>query len=139
MSSGNNVRVVCRFRPQNNREIEESGKEIIQVDDSGTMVHIKGRESDHKFNFDRIFPPSASQATVYDESARPVVEDIMKGYNGTIFVYGQTGSGKTHTMQVFTFLIAFFFFSTTNMNEFSSEKTPFCCTISVVVFFLQKM
>jgi kinesin family protein 5 len=29
-----------------------------------------------------------------------VYVDIMKGYNGTIFVYGQTSSGKTHTMQV---------------------------------------
>ncbi len=26
------------------------------------------------------------------------VEDIFRGYNGTIFSYGQTGSGKTFTM-----------------------------------------
>eukprot|EP01133_Synstelium_polycarpum_P019800 gene19800-23715_t len=36
---------------------------------------------------------------VYDDAAKPVIEDIMQGYNGTIFVYGQTSSGKTHTMQ----------------------------------------
>jgi kinesin family protein 5 len=27
-----------------------------------------------------------------------MIEDIMTGYNGTIFAYGQTGSGKTFTM-----------------------------------------
>jgi hypothetical protein len=35
---------------------------------------------------------------VYDESAFPIVESVLKGYNGTIFAYGQTGCGKTHTM-----------------------------------------
>lgn len=32
--------------------------------------------------------------------ARPIVEDVMVGYNGTIFAYGQTGTGKTFTMEV---------------------------------------
>jgi kinesin family protein 5 len=36
------------------------------------------------------------QKDVYDRVGKPVVEDIFKGYNGTIFVYGQTGSGKTY-------------------------------------------
>lgn len=26
------------------------------------------------------------------------MEDVLEGYNGTIFAYGQTGSGKTYTM-----------------------------------------
>ncbi len=29
---------------------------------------------------------------------RETIEDILEGYNGTIFTYGATGSGKTHTM-----------------------------------------
>lgn len=27
-------------------------------------------------------------------------QDVLAGYNGTIFAYGQTSSGKTHTMEV---------------------------------------
>ena len=27
-----------------------------------------------------------------------MVNDVLQGYNGTIFAYGATGSGKTHTM-----------------------------------------
>lgn len=50
------------------------------------------------FTFDRVFRPGSTQAEVYDYAAKPVVEDVLKGYNGTIFAYGQTSSGKTHTM-----------------------------------------
>lgn len=32
------------------------------------------------------------------EVAKATVDDILAGYNGTIFAYGQTGSGKTYTM-----------------------------------------
>jgi kinesin family protein 5 len=35
----------------------------------------------------------------YDEAAKPIIEGVLKGFNGTVFAYGQTGSGKTHTMQ----------------------------------------
>ena len=27
--------------------------------------------------------------------AKPVIDNCLEGYNGTIFAYGQTGSGKT--------------------------------------------
>ena len=28
----------------------------------------------------------------------PIIENVLDGYNSTIFAYGQTGAGKTHTM-----------------------------------------
>jgi len=65
-----NVRVVCRFRPQNSREIAEGGKEIIQVSDDRMTVSLKSAlnvgEDEKKFNFDKIFPPNTSQADVYN-------------------------------------------------------------------------
>lgn len=36
---------------------------------------------------------------MYDVVAKPVLENIFQGWNGTIFAYGQTSSGKTFTMQ----------------------------------------
>ena len=51
------------------------------------------------FTFDRVFGPVSTQEELYLYSAKPVVEDVLKGYNGTIFAYGQTASGKTHTME----------------------------------------
>ena len=38
------------------------------------------------------------QTVVYDHVAKPLVSDVLEGYNCTIFAYGQTGSGKTYTM-----------------------------------------
>ncbi|KOB69139.1 Uncharacterized protein OBRU01_09867 [Operophtera brumata] len=35
---------------------------------------------------------------IYVQTASPIVEEVLKGYNGTIFAYGQTGTGKTYTM-----------------------------------------
>jgi len=50
------------------------------------------------FTFDHIFGPDSTQAEAFDAIARHTVDDVLKGYNGTIFAYGQTGSGKTFTM-----------------------------------------
>lgn len=50
------------------------------------------------FTFDSVYGEDSTQRGVYDESAFPLVESVMQGFNGTIFAYGQTGCGKTHTM-----------------------------------------
>jgi len=50
------------------------------------------------FFLDHVFRPNAEQELVYDYTGRPLMTEILKGYNGTMFAYGQTGSGKTHTM-----------------------------------------
>lgn len=36
---------------------------------------------------------------MYDSVVRPVVEEVLSGYNCTVFAYGQTGTGKTYTME----------------------------------------
>eukprot|EP00605_Chrysophyceae_sp_TOSAG23-4_P003023 GSChrysophyteH1.ASY1.ANO1.3328.1 assembled CDS len=59
-----------------------------------TMMSGKPRD----FIFDYVFPPETLQNAVYERLAMPVVNDVLKGFNGTIFAYGQTGTGKTYTM-----------------------------------------
>ncbi|CAB4406595.1 unnamed protein product [Rhizophagus irregularis] len=97
-SNRNNIRVVCRFRPQNSREIREGGVPIINYDDNGDSCRMEGKEFQGNFTFDKIFPPETQQKSFFDESIKPIVDDVIGGYNGTVFAYGQTGSGKTHTM-----------------------------------------
>ena len=41
----------------------------------------------------------STQEQVFQETAMPIVESVVQGYNGTIFAYGQTGTGKTFTME----------------------------------------
>lgn len=50
------------------------------------------------FAFDNVFAENSHQQTVYTKTAYNLVENVLTGYNGTIFAYGQTGCGKTHSM-----------------------------------------
>ncbi|KAL4769764.1 P-loop containing nucleoside triphosphate hydrolase protein [Aspergillus nidulans var. acristatus] len=40
----------------------------------------------------------SKQTDVFNYSIAPTVDDILNGYNGTVFAYGQTGAGKSYTM-----------------------------------------
>lgn len=40
----------------------------------------------------------SKQSDIFDFSIRSTVDDILNGYNGTVFAYGQTGAGKSYTM-----------------------------------------
>lgn len=51
-----------------------------------------------EYVFDGVLRCESSQAEVYHAVAQPVVDDVLRGYNGTILAYGQTGAGKTHTL-----------------------------------------
>ncbi|EJU05661.1 kinesin heavy chain [Dacryopinax primogenitus] len=99
----NNIKVVCRFRPQNTIETREGGEVVVSFDDSLATVGLRstaglsGPEKDG-FTFDRVFPMGTKQHEVFDYGVKGIVSDVINGYNGTIFAYGQTGSGKTFTM-----------------------------------------
>lgn len=51
-----------------------------------------------KFTFDRAFGPDSKQSEVYHVVVAPLINEVLAGYNCTVFAYGQTGTGKTHTM-----------------------------------------
>ena len=59
---------------------------------------IQSQEGNGAFTFDRVFPMDTAQNDIFDFSIRPTVDDILNGYNGTVFAYGQTGAGKSYTM-----------------------------------------
>mmetsp|Transcript_73369 Transcript_73369/g.203668 ORF Transcript_73369/g.203668 Transcript_73369/m.203668 type:complete len:709 (+) Transcript_73369:100-2226(+) len=91
------IKVCCRFRPQNPGEKAQSGKICVEVLESGTTVHLTN--SDHTFVYDRVFRWDATQKEVYDYAAKPIINAVLRGFNGTVFAYGQTSSGKTYTME----------------------------------------
>lgn len=95
--SGNNIKVVCRFRPQNKLEIREGGYPIIDISEDGTGITLKGKDT-NSFSFDKVFGTNTRQQEIFEYSIKSIVDDVVAGYNGTVFAYGQTGSGKTYTM-----------------------------------------
>ncbi|KAH8911419.1 kinesin-domain-containing protein [Coniochaeta sp. PMI_546] len=97
MSNSNTIKVVARFRPQNRVEIESGGQPIVTFDGDDTCT-IDSKEAQGSFTFDRVFDMSCKQSDIFDFSIKPTVDDILNGYNGTVFAYGQTGAGKSYTM-----------------------------------------
>ena len=104
---GENVKVVVRVRPLNTGETKEGYRMITKVNtiDGTIKVEMPKRDVNNAetpakiFTFDTVFAPEVKQVDVYNRVARPIVCNVLEGYNGTIFAYGQTGTGKTFTME----------------------------------------
>lgn len=65
---------------------------------SRSVVPNGKRVKDQTFAFDRIFDQNASQGEVYESTTRNLLDNVLDGYNATVFAYGATGCGKTHTI-----------------------------------------
>ncbi|KAH7699608.1 hypothetical protein AAVH_33286 [Aphelenchoides avenae] len=88
------IQVFCRVRPLNEIEKNNGSQFICKFKDKD-QITVGGKA----FAFDHVFDPSYKQEEVYKNSAYHIVQDVLSGYNGTVFAYGQTSSGKTHTME----------------------------------------
>uniref|UniRef100_A0A3Q3VVD6 Kinesin-like protein n=1 Tax=Mola mola TaxID=94237 RepID=A0A3Q3VVD6_MOLML len=101
--ANDNVKVVVRCRPLNQIEKMMGHKESVIVDEICGTIMVKKLETHQEppktFTFDTVFGPDSKQLDVYNLTARPIIESVLEGYNGTIFAYGQTGTGKTFTME----------------------------------------
>ncbi|KAJ5782029.1 hypothetical protein N7457_003803 [Penicillium paradoxum] len=97
------IHVVVRCRGRSDREIKENNGVVLS-----TPEGVKGKTldlsmgpnavSNKTYAFDKVFSPAADQTTVFDDVVVPIVDEMLAGYNCTIFAYGQTGTGKTYTM-----------------------------------------
>lgn len=86
------VRVVCRIRPLNSKELTLSNHGNCIKISTESNIDIVVDEASHPFQFDRVFGPESDQSSVFDYTAIPLIQDVLKGYNATIFAYGQTGT-----------------------------------------------
>ena len=78
-------------------------KTVTKVDTLNAEITVENPNATHGeppkvFSFDAVFDTNSTQVDIYNETARPIVDKVLQGYNGTIFAYGQTGTGKTYTM-----------------------------------------
>lgn len=91
------IRVFCRLRPLNEKEIVEKGKDVLTGLDEFTVEHPWKDDKPKQHMYDRVFDGSATQEDVFEDT-RYLVQSAVDGYNVCIFAYGQTGSGKTFTI-----------------------------------------
>uniref|UniRef100_A0A8B9E0C7 Kinesin-like protein n=1 Tax=Anser cygnoides TaxID=8845 RepID=A0A8B9E0C7_ANSCY len=101
---GEALRVVARCRPLSRREEAAGCERIVELEAGLGRVSIRNPraapgEPPKTFTFDAVYDAGSRQAELYDESVRPLVDAVLRGFNGTVLAYGQTGTGKTYTMQ----------------------------------------
>ncbi|CAN1333064.1 Kinesin-like protein KIN-UA [Linum perenne] len=95
------VRVAVRLRPRNAEEMVADADFADCVELQPELKRLKLRKNNwdsDTYEFDEVLTEFASQKRVYEVVAKPVVESVLDGYNGTVMAYGQTGTGKTYTV-----------------------------------------
>eukprot|EP00036_Acanthoecidae_sp_10tr_P011999 CAMPEP_0182916904 /NCGR_PEP_ID=MMETSP0105_2-20130417/1205_1 /TAXON_ID=81532 ORGANISM="Acanthoeca-like sp., Strain 10tr" /NCGR_SAMPLE_ID=MMETSP0105_2 /ASSEMBLY_ACC=CAM_ASM_000205 /LENGTH=938 /DNA_ID=CAMNT_0025053873 /DNA_START=81 /DNA_END=2897 /DNA_ORIENTATION=- len=95
------IRVYARLRPYGDFSRARGDKECITLKGTDKLVvkdENRQNVQDVEYKYDHVFDQVVTQQEVYDEACRPLVDSVIRGYNGTLMAYGQTGSGKTHTM-----------------------------------------
>ncbi|KAK4658411.1 Kinesin-related motor protein [Podospora pseudocomata] len=97
-----NINVVVRCRGRNEREVKENSAVVVGTEATrGKIVELSmgpNAVSNKTYNFDHVFSQAADQVMVFEDVVKPILDEMMSGYNCTIFAYGQTGTGKTYTM-----------------------------------------
>ncbi|KAM0742574.1 hypothetical protein ACQRIT_002751 [Beauveria bassiana] len=97
-----NINVVVRCRGRSAREVKENSAVVVKADGlKGSQVDLSmgpNSLSNKTYSFDRVFSSAADQEMIFDDTVRPILDEMLSGYNCTIFAYGQTGTGKTYTM-----------------------------------------
>uniref|UniRef100_A0A8C5FBR3 Kinesin-like protein n=1 Tax=Gadus morhua TaxID=8049 RepID=A0A8C5FBR3_GADMO len=92
-----------RRRPFNAAE-RKSSPCVVDCEPNRKEVTLKtGGHNDKAtrktYTFDMVFGQSAKQIDVYRGVVCPILDEVIMGYNCTVFAYGQTGTGKTFTME----------------------------------------
>ncbi|KAF2719166.1 kinesin-domain-containing protein [Polychaeton citri CBS 116435] len=97
-----NINVVVRCRGRNDREVRENSGVVVSTDSiRGSKVDLSmgpSALSNKTYQFDKVFSPAADQGMIFEDVVAPTLDNVLSGFNCTIFAYGQTGTGKTYTM-----------------------------------------
>ncbi|XP_040899765.1 kinesin-like protein KIF23 isoform X5 [Toxotes jaculatrix] len=97
------VGVYCRIRPLGT-EHEECCVEMISSTTiqlhapDGLKANRNGEYKETQYSYKKVFGINTTQMELFEDVAKPLVEDLIHCKNGLLFTYGVTGSGKTFTM-----------------------------------------
>ena len=102
-----NILVAVRVRPLNKKEELISTDETISVennyiillkDPNGAFNANNIRSKEHYLTFDYAFDKNETQENIFNNTTKFLINEVINGYNATVFAYGATGAGKTYTM-----------------------------------------
>jgi hypothetical protein len=68
------IRVFCRLRPLNEKEIVEKGKDVLTGLDEFTVEHPWKDDKPKQHMYDRVFDGSATQEDVFEDTRASLIE-----------------------------------------------------------------
>lgn len=91
--TADNVRVLVRVRPLNEREQQDAGSKVCVTTNGQAVVFSDPSRASEPFvqGFDGVFGPEAGQEEVHRVAGISAVEHCLAGYNSSVFAYGQVG------------------------------------------------
>lgn len=113
------IKVIVRVRPPNERELQDNSRKAIEIVDNKMLIFdpkeqatpfffhnvaqkgrdmLKKQNKQLQFIFDRVFDSTSTNTDVFEGSTKSLINNLLDGYNCSVFAYGATGAGKTHTM-----------------------------------------
>ncbi|XP_043464822.1 kinesin-like protein KIF19 isoform X2 [Leptopilina heterotoma] len=90
------VRIKPLSRAESGRSLHAINEKMVMIED--VDVEKQKRSFPRQYLFDVVFGEDSTQEAVYEGTTRSLVQNVLLGYNATVFAYGATGAGKTHTM-----------------------------------------
>ncbi|ETW63498.1 hypothetical protein PFMC_00557 [Plasmodium falciparum CAMP/Malaysia] len=101
-SSCVNIKVIVRCRPLNEKEKNDiNNEEVVRINNNEVILTINRNNEiyEKKYSFDYACDKDVDQKTLFNNYIYQIVDEVLQGFNCTLFCYGQTGTGKTYTME----------------------------------------
>ena len=97
---GTSVRVVVRVRPLNDKETKSNALPVVtassQRNELTLVKGISSKATRHTFNFDNVFTSFSSQQEIFEQTLKPIVGDVIRGYESTVFACTHAHSTHLH-------------------------------------------
>lgn len=93
VKGSDNVQVAVRCRPLSSGEEKAGHSVVVKVDSEQGEVILtpptsksRHQEKPRTFYFDSTFGFDSQQLDIYNETARPIVDSVLQGYNGILYI-----------------------------------------------------
>lgn len=115
---GTSIQVAIRCRRRSAKEVDEKSPVIasfskdinqavtVELASTASTFGVVSLPPTRTYPFDTVFGPDADQATVYNDVVAPMLDEVLQGYNCTLFAYGQTGTGKTYGFSIYNLTVS---------------------------------
>lgn len=77
----------------NSKETADGRDRIVDMDVKARSVTLRNPKGDSSeppktFTFDAVYDSTCEQAQIFEETAKPIVDSVISGYNGASFFLG---------------------------------------------------